>query len=484
MSAAAHPVRSPAPVPPCSEAEGSARFVRGLLAALVVLSGMDSGRARADGGILTASVTGVAKIEPVASIDVGRREGVAMGDRVVVLDAGDDLRIIATGEVFILDGTSAAVRTDERLDTEAAATQPAPRTEKRWTAVVVPASFVARAKRAMPAETTISGRAAAVGPGGRQVWVDLGRQSGLTEGDAVWIRREDFPIARGRVESVLAQTALVRPRPLVTNAVPDVDDAVDLWPSPAAARTGRPESVVMEVTPDKDGAILKLAGARRDGFTPERQLELFDGDNYVGLAGVVTSSDRLCLAKALRAFCTTQPSVGLRAVARPATSRPAGRLSARIFDVREGFVLISAGGADGVQAGQTFAVVRDGKVVARLEVQTVEVDFAGAEPIPGAPGEAPGELKKWDLVVREPMEPAPVQTVGAVRAVWRSGDWVIGASSADIEPKAGDVLRIAADSPVAAIVAQAAGTQMLLYVPPGWGRATIMAGQRIERVSD
>ncbi len=481
MTAAARPDRSPASVPFCPQEEGSAPLVRGLLAALLVLGVMDSAPVRAGGGILTASVTGVAKIEPVASIDVGRRQGIAMGDRVVVLSAGDDLRIIATGEVFILDETSAAVRTAERLEADATGSRPAAGRDR---AVVVPASFVARAKKAMPADTTVSGRAAAVGPGGRQVWVDLGRQSGLTEGDAVWIRREDFPIARGRVESVLAHTALVRPRPLVPNAVPDVDDAVDLGPAPAAVRTGRAERVVREVPPDKDGAILKLAGARRDGFTPERQLELFDGDNYVGLAGVLTSSDRLCLAKALRAFCTTQPSVGLRALARPATSQPAGRRAARIFDVREGFVLISAGGADGVQAGQTFAVVRDGTVVARLEVQTVEVDFAGAEPIPGAPGEAPGELKKWDLVVREPMEPAPVQTVGAVRAVWRSGDWVIGASSADTEPKAGEVLRIAADPPVAAIVAHAAATQMLLYVPPGWGRATIMAGQRIERVSD
>ncbi len=481
MSVAARPVRSPASVPSCSEAKAVARFVRRFLAALVVLGMTGSGRARADGGILTASVTAVAKIEAVASIDVGRRQGVAMGDRVVVLDAGDDLRILATGEVFVLDETGAAVRTDERLEADAAESRPA---TARRRAVVVPASFVARAKGAMPAGTTISGRAAAVGPAGRQVWIDLGRQSGLSEGDAVWIRREDFPIARGRVESVLAQTALVRPRPLVTNAVPDVDDTVDLWPSPAAVRTDRPESVVMEATPDKDGAILKLAGARRDGFTPERQLELFDGDNYVGLASVVMSSDRLCLAKALRAFCTTQPGVGLRAVARPATSRPAGRLSARIFDVREGFVLISAGGADGVQAGQTFAVVRDGKVVARLEVQTVEVDFAGAEPIPPSPGEPAGELRKWDVVVREPMEPSPVRTAGAVRTVWRSGDWVLGASSAGSEPKTGEVLRIAAESPVAAIVARTAGTQMLLYVPPGWGRATIMAGQRIERVSD
>jgi hypothetical protein len=462
----------------------------GLVGLIAVAATTSPGRA--DSGIVSASVIGVSKMEPVAAIDVGRRQGIAMRDRVAIVDAADATRVVGAGEVFIVDETRAVVRlTEPPASGRGPQSRPSDGSAPVWRAVVVPSSFVTRAKGAMPAGTTISARAASVAPGRRQLWIDLGGLSGLAEHDTVWIRREDFPIARGHVVLVLEGTALVQPRPLVSNAVPDVGDVVELWPSPAARRTGRPESVVMEVTPDEEGAVLTLAGARRDGLTPDRQLDLFDGDAYVGLAGVTTSSDRLCLAKSLRAFCATQPSVGLRAVGRPGAARPSARLEARIFDVREGYVLISAGGADGVQAAQTFAVLRDGKIVARLEVRKVEFDFAGAEPLPPERGETPAELKKWDLVVREPVPPDAARTIGRVDAVWRAGSWLTGAiTAADARAEPGAVLRLAADTPVAAIVAGVtdaagiAGPRMLLYIPPGWGRATIFPGQRIERVSD
>lgn len=455
-----------------------------VIAALVFLAAF-AAPSLAEPSVITAGVTGMSSLEPVVAIGAGRAQGLALGDRVAIVEAANPTKIVGTGEAYILDTAKAVVRLAERPASGRPQTRPSAGAVAGWRAIVVPASFIARAKEAMPPETTISAVAAGVGPGRRQVWIDAGRLSGLVEDDTVWIRREDFPIARGRVVLVLERTALVQPRPLVTNAVPDVDDAVELWPSPAARRLGRPESVVMEVTPDADGWMLKLAGARRDGFVAERQMELLNGNEYVGLAGVVTSSDRLCLAKSLRAFCATQPSVGLRAVGRPVASRPSVRLSARIFDVREGFVLISAGGADGVQLGQHFVVIRDGMVVARLEVQTVEVDFAGAEPRPAAPGEAVPELKKWDVVVREPVPPDPVQRAGTVGAVRRTGEWLTGTvtgAETGIEP--GAVVRIAAESPVAAIVAGIAGPQVLLYIPPGWGRATILPGQAIERVTE
>ncbi len=454
---------------------------------MTVIVGLVVATLRAEPSVVVAPVSGVSQIEPVAAIRAGRRQGIAMGDRAAIVDG---TRIIATGEVFLLDDTGCAVRLSTPLPADTTDTTPATRPFSTATrpynaalrAVLVPASFVARAKAAMPAGTTIVAATVGTGPGRRQLWIDVGGLGGLAENDSVWIRRDDFPIARGRVVLVMPRTALVQPRPLVTNAVPDIGDLVDLWPSPAMRRTNRPETIVMEVTPTGEGASLKLAGARRDGLRPGRQLELYDGEAYVGLAGVVTSSDRLCIARSMRAFCTTQPTVGLRAIARAADPDGAAPLAARVFDVRSGYVLIAAGGADGVQPGQTFAVIREGNTVARLEAKTVEVDFTSAVVLPAEDGEPPQSIEKWDVAVREPIPRSPIIRIGTVTGVWRGGDWIIGAmTTADNRVRPGDVLRIAAETPVAAIVAVHEAGKAVLYVPPGWGRATITPDLPIER---
>jgi hypothetical protein len=285
---------------------------------------------------------------------------------------------------------------------------------------------------------------------------------------------------------LLDRTSLLQCRPLVANAWVETGDAVEIWPSPAMKRNDRPASVVMEVTPDAEGTAMKLAGAARDGLRPERPFDLYDGEDYVGLASVTTSSDRLCFAKSLSAFCTTRPAVGMRAVSRPPAGRTNARLEARIFDIRpdDNYVLISAGHSDGVAVDQTFAVLHDGKTVARLRVKAVNVDFAGTEPLPaGEEGEV--KLSKWDIVVREPVPPDSVRTVGTVSQVWFGGEWmsaVLAGSDSNVKP--GAVLRVNSSPPTAAIVVDAAPPRVLLHVPPHWGATVVSTGETIDQLDE
>jgi len=423
--------------------------------------------------IVRAPVLDVSDVEPVVTIDAGRKQGLSIGDAVALVDG---MRVVTAGEVFVVGETQAAVR----LLQSPSSALPGCR------AVAVTMASVARLKNTMPMGTTVWATVVAVAPAQRQVWIDAGRASGLQEGDNIWIRRGKLPISRGRAVLVLDRTSLVQCRHLVANARPEIGDAAELWPSPAMARNDRPVSIVMEVTPDAEGAVLKLAGAARDGLRPERQFDLFDGDAYVGLAGIVTSSDRLCLARSLRAFCTTQPTVGLQAVSRPPPGRTNARLEARIFDIRpeSNYVLISAGHADGVALNQTFAVLQDRQTVARLLVKAVNVDFAGAEPLPADDGQMP-RLNRWDVVVREPITPDPARRVGEVSSVFRNGAWLTATLTA-AEPVAatGAVLRVNSTPPTAAVVVERTQVHALLYVPPHWGAGRISIGETIDELDE
>jgi hypothetical protein len=422
--------------------------------------------------VCRAAVLAVSRIEPVVSVGAGRQQGVAIGDAAAIVDGAT---VLATGRVIVLDDTRAALQLEEETAGRASLTG------KR--AVMVSASWLAAVRGQMPPGTTVRAQVSGVGPASRQFWIDAGSASGFAAEDTVWVLRDDFPVARGRVASVLGHAALVQSLPLVANALPDEGDAVELWPSPAMRRGSRPESVVMAVTPNADGAELTLAGSTREGFVAERQAELYDGGEYVGLAGITTASDRLCLAQSLRAFCTKLPVRGLRAVVRPAGDHRR-RLDARIFDVRPGYALVSAGDRDGVRIDDVFAVLRNGQIVGRLAVKAVKDDFAGTEPIPGADGTMP-ELQKWDRVVREPLPPEPVQRVGAVESVARSSRWLAASLVPDVgRVDVGEVVRIAADPPAAAIVTAVADSAALLYVPSGWGPASLTSGQAIERVTE
>lgn len=448
-------------------------MTNGLCLLLSAVLGASAESAPAPPSIVRASVTGVSRIEGVVSLDAGSRHGLALGDAMAILDGG---RVLSFGHIFVIDEDQSAARL---------ATDTPP--NESWVsrrAVVVPASSLSAAKGRLPARTTVRARVADLGPGGRQLWIDAGKASGLSPDDALWILRDDFPLARGRVVLALERAALAQIRPLVANALPDSGDEVELWPSPAMIRSDRAESVVMAVTPNADGAQLTLAGSLREGFKPERQVEVFDGEAYVGLAAVTAASDRLCVAQALQAFCTTQPARGQRAVLRPEPGSADRRLEARVFDVRPGYALLSAGDRDGVRIDQIFAVVRDGQIVARLAVKAVKDDFAGAEPVLEADGSAP-DVRKWDRAVREPVPAAAVQRLGVVETVARGSQWMTARLDAPAaRPDVGEVLRIAVEPPAAAVVVAVFDPRMILYVPPGWGAATIPPDVPVERTTD
>jgi len=423
--------------------------------------------------VYVSTVVDMLPAESLVSIRGGSRQGLAVNDPVSVVDGA---RVVDTGQVMRVDAEQAMVR----LGSSSVANQAL--AGKR--AIVIPGSRLSEAKRRMPADTTPRGRVVVVGPASRQMWIDLGQASGLTADDNVWLLRDDYPIAQGRVARVLERSSLVLVRPLVSNTMSDIDDIVELWPSPAMRRTGRSESIIMAAKPNPDGAELTMAGSAREGFEPERQVELLNGAEYVGLAGITTASDRLCVAQSLRAFCTTQPTAGLHAKVRPPRKASDGRLEARLFDVRPGYVLISAGERDGVEIGQIFLVMREGKPVIRLLVKAVKEDFAGAEPMKETDEETSIEPIQWDRVVRDPVPADPVRVIGEVEAVARGGQWVTLSLAEAGRPSVGDVVRIRTQPPTAALITVIGVEQGVLYVPPGWGIATITAGTAVETVAD
>jgi hypothetical protein len=445
----------------------------GLFAVLALLCPVASTPARAQRGLVQGRVVGVApsRDAPV-SVDMETTAGVAVGDAAAIVDGATP---VASGYVAGVSGSHADVRLTQRYaEVEADAA-----------CVVATASAVANGKTGMPTGTTVRGHVVRVGPGRRQAWINVGRASGLERGDTLWVRRGGFPIARAEVLTTEGNGSLVQCWHLVTNTLPTIGDAVALWPSPAARRNARPETIVMDVTPSSDGVTLTLAGSARDGFSVEQQIDLFDGSRYAGQAGVTATSDRLVLAESLPAFATTQPAVGMRAVARPPAERRAARLEARIFEIRGSYVLISAGQADGVRVGQRFAVIRDGKRLATLEVRAVKVDFAGAEIVAGAKGDAKGAaLRKWDRVARLPLPPPTVIEVGTTATEVGPEGWLLATLTTDEPIRIGAVVRVGDERATAALVVRAAGPTVLLYVPPGWAGGPVPVGADVSLVRD
>lgn len=446
--------------------------------------------------VLETTVTGFSPERAVVAVPVGSKAGVEIGDRFWVFRGGG---IDAAGEIQVVTAEGSA----------GAAAGAADITPGRPVTILRSAALAA-CRDNLPPEVTIRGRIARVPPGRRNAWLDLGAHSGINVGDTLLVRRltqnqVELPLARGRVEIVRDQTALVVLAPLVGNALPQPGDIAELWPSPADRRLGRLESMVLKTRPaaEPEGDLLiTLVGTAEDGLERGRLVDLFRGREYIGHAAIADVGDRNCSALVFAAGRRPQAEIkeGDRACVRSPAGSPAMPLSAAIFEILSTpdgqFARIAAGETDGVQTGEKFIVRRRDdadatlrKDIAELTVQSVHVDHctAGIHPLdPQAP-----PVRVWDFAERrEPLLP-DWRAIGIVQ------ERVVPAShavTATLEPLStavvGRIVRCVPEEPAdphapapraaAAIVIHRSGDEAVLFVPPGWGQVEDLANARVE----
>lgn len=395
----------------------------------------------------------------------GRAAGVRLGQPAWVIADG---RAVAAGRVqMVTDDTAVlSLRSGRVADGSLV--------------VVMPVDLPARRRDFLPDGVTIRGRMTRVAPGRGSGWMDVGAEAGLARGDRVLIRRNGIPIARGEVVLLEPELALVSLEPVVSNALSEAGDDVELWPAPALRRRGRIDSAVLAVEPGADGEQLTVVGSAADGLVPGRQVDLFRGGRYVAMAVVTGGHGPLSLAAVLSYARAEAPAEGDTAVLRAVGEQAGGPLKAPVFRIEGDYCLLAAGENDGVRVGERFRVRRADPAeptvfrdVAELTVRTVKVDYCGVDV--RILDEAAGPLRECELAERGDEED-PWPPAGIIESV----DPATGTAVAAVDPgrdlRAGHVVRWVPDASAAprapagaALVLARDGDGLILAIPPGWG---------------
>lgn len=385
--------------------------------------------------------------------------------------------VIASGHVFMTAPGSAVGRA-EHADSAPATGQPA---------VIISLSSLGTMREQIPRPATIYGKVQTLPPGRRTAWINIGSRSGLREADTLLVRRDGIPLARGSVSVLDTSSALIAIRPLVSNALPEPGDGVELWPAPWASRDRRVNSAILDVRQSDEGPILTIAGGNGEGLTEGRLVDLYREGELIGVASMQRVSDPLSEARLIEPATRVKPRLGDVAVVRAAAGDRLP-LCVPVFRVDEEHCLIAAGEVDGLQVGERLAVRRPdaadpGKTqrIAELVVTAVKIDYSDAR-IHRERTALP-EVRLWDLAERiEPVWPRP-QVVGLVRAIDPVNATFVASLQPGAEPAAGTVVvfRQARDAATgAAVMLQGGDRQGLFYVPEGWGAVDSAREARIE----
>lgn len=444
--------------------------------------------------VLETTVAGVAPDRGVVALSAGSRDGVEVGDQFWVFNEG---RIDASGRIqFVSPGGSAGTA------------EGAAEVKTGQAATILRSAALSSYRDGLPPEMTIRGQIARVAPARGTAWLDLGARSGLKTGDRILIRRMaqghlEVPLARGRVETVRDQTALVVLEPLVGNTLPQPEDTAELWPSPADRRMGRVESMVLATQPASEAGgdlSLTLVGSADDGIEKGRLVDLFRGRQYIGHATIVEVGDRNSTAIMFNAGRRQRAAEGDRAWIRPPPGPPARPLRAAIFQIIStptgDVAQIAAGETDGVTEGEKFVVRHtdpgDPTIrteVAELTIQHVQNDFSTAS----IPPHQRQNVRLWDFAERRSPALPDWREIGMITRVMPESSSAVAdveeRSTATVgrivrcmpeEPAAPDAVR----RPAAAIVINRHGLEATLYVPPGWGNVQELVNARVGLADD
>lgn len=418
----------------------------------------------------------------IVGLPVGRQGGVEIGDRFWVFDASGK---IGTGVVFFTLPEKSAGKLDAPLPGIVAGTP----------ATILRGSELQALRDELPPGVTIRSKVVRVPPGHHTAWINTAETAGLRSGDQLFVTRAGIPIARGRLALLEPDAALATLEPLVDNAIPEADDAIELWPAPADARWGRLNSTVLQVEDvrSKEGALLSIAGSAEDGLTEGRLVDITRGRSFVGVAVVVQVSSPLSKARMIPAATAREldarADVGDSAVVRASVGETPVPLVVPVLRVEEGYCLIGAGEVDGLQAGEKFVIRRPDEIdptirheIAELTVQNIKVDFAGAAIRPLVPGAA---VRQWDMAERRLAAGAWCQIIGIVESVDAPARTAEGGVGPLVRVPAGTVIRWVpeADRPAGGgVVLRQENDRLIFWVPPGWGAIEHLPRARIEAV--
>ena len=446
------------------------------------------GAAASTGGIVVQTTVGSSSRDPaVVTFAAGSDASVALGDRFWVFDRA---RVVGSGTVFLVAPTSSA----------GLLAAPVGAVARGLSAAIVRGAALVDGRDVLPEGVTLRGRLVRLPPGRRTAWLDLGARAGLRVGDMLLVSRNGIPIARGHVVIVEDQTALASLRPVVGNALPQADDAVELWPAPAERRQGRLNSIVLEVRQDRDGPLIRFVGSSADGLVAGRLVDLYRRDAYVGVAVITDVLDPISVAQMIESASARPAGEGDVAVVRPAP--PDQPIRAAIFKVAGAdYCLFAAGEGDGVQVGEKFAVYRSDpedpsrrQEVAELTVDAVKFYHSVAAVRMPAGGAEP--LLPWEFAERRKPPWPRWGAIGVVKQVDRAGRW----ATADVDPRCrlrvGQLVRCAPmategprppdkdQAPGAAVVLAGDRDEAILHVPPAWGDLEHLDHAQVEVLMD
>lgn len=409
-------------------------------------------------------------------MEAGAKTGVELGDSFWVLGpegvvaGGSICTITPNGCAGVLSGSGAVVAPG------------AP-------AAILRRAMLATLRDALPPGVTITGRIARVVPGRQTAWIDIGRQAGLRSADQVLVSRKAggkaIPIARGRLTILESDAALATLEPVVSNAMTEPGDLVELWPAPADARWGRLNSSVMKVEAGPDGPVISLVGTAADGLAEEQMVDVTRNGAYVGVASLIRFSGPNSKAAMIVAASRGEPAEGDQAVVRSPLGMQPAPVTAAIFGLQDQDCQIAAGEPDGVREGDRFIVRRPDEGdptiwhdIAELTVQDPQANYSVASVRildPTLPGP-----RLWDMAER--------QVAGA--QYWRAAGIIERAAGRDavaaVNPKSkiavGGVVRWVPSglAPGAAVIIGRNADGLILHVPPGWGLAEGLHKARLD----
>lgn len=393
------------------------------------------------------------------TVKVRAASAVAPGSRVALFAGGEPL---GWGELSSTDGESATFR----LPAELANADISP-----TTAWIVGPDAVVSAMDAWPTSASLLGTLDAVAPGQVGAWVRGGRNLGVQTGDAWLYSVAGQPVARLDVRSVEASASYCAVTPLAADVPLRPGQVVELWPAPGQRRTGRASSAVAYVEGDRETPTVWIAAPPRIVCPDPPHVDFYRAGEYVG-HGIAESRDgrfwyvRAAVAAevsetpALQMAPTTAPALQAQTqgvTSQPATARalddetgapatqPASqpssqparapsppeirvgdtavirtqddvarqRFVARVFELSGGRALITAGERDGMTAGMTARVYRNGALVTTGEVVRVQSSYSEVRPAPGA-GDA--ALRPGDWVVFGELPPVTIP-IGSIETV-------------------------------------------------------------------
>jgi len=417
----------------------------------------------------------------IAIFDANNQAGHALDDEIGIAAGGS----FCVGRVFVHD--------EGHFGVKIAPDQPLP--EAGNTAVRVPRDMGTLIRSWLPAGCTLSARIDSKSPSGATAWLDCGSLDGFRTGDRLLVLRNGIPIGRATIAEVRDKTSIASVVPLVSNAACSVGDLVALWPGPSDLDGGRLETKVLFARPmtGSDRIEVGFPAEVRDGAAVGQHWEVTRGGEYVDCVELVATRGRFAIGLQSIAFARSPVQVGDTIRLRPADQVKLGRMPLRVFR-REGDYCLMNGGEDvGLDIGGKLAVVRDGRLIAELEIDTVKMDYCGATRTRSAGGggllaasrPAGGtDIRDWDAVV--PLEfVANVQELpplGRVEQVFSEEKWLIARPGRiGATASAGQLVRIGQTASSVGLVVCGTDGAWLVYVPRSCNRGNIAVGVVLRR---